>query len=260
MKKWLLGLSLIFLSVFLQAQPYVDGGKTRHRFAQMTLGTDYRVYPFVKQSFMENRLIIGGTHFWGHADFYLSIPVNTIAGWGFSNGLETGAKLYPWRIESGKVRPYLGFGWLYSYYQQGEGAQLQWSRVPLQAGMTLSKGKHLLELGAHYFPGKSPLYYFERDRVDWVSIPSWSVNIGYRFMFETTLSAERSWQNGMVQRYEQMLSEKGKLDGLSLAVGMSSAFYTRESEYNEQVQPWLGQHKATQVFPEFGLGYYWHKP
>ena len=72
-------------------QPYVTGGNTRHRFAQTTIGIDYRIYlnyasesstfnssgaieKFKLKNQDEVRLIIGGTHFWGHSDFYVVDP------------------------------------------------------------------------------------------------------------------------------------------------------------------------------------------
>lgn len=42
-------------------------------------------------------------------------------------------------------------------------------------------------------------------------------------------------------------------------MGPSSAFFTNKSDYNITVKPFLGQHTATKVFLEFGLGYYHQK-
>lgn len=63
-----------------KAQPYIEGGKTRHRFAQLNVGIDQRYFNnshtqtvlFNTNGLIENaklqdvyetRLIIGGTHF-----------------------------------------------------------------------------------------------------------------------------------------------------------------------------------------------------
>lgn len=91
------GLVVFFfcLGSFVHGQPYVDGGKTRHRFAQMTLGADFLflrsggrgeyineslsdVNEFVFPASLRPRLSIGGTHFWGHGDCYISFPLGDI--------------------------------------------------------------------------------------------------------------------------------------------------------------------------------------
>jgi hypothetical protein len=85
-------LTALLLGLALQtfAQPYIEGGNTRHRFAQMYVGADVRTTAFAQgitwgqatdQSTWQQtdfspatdlRLKIGGTHFWGHADFAIA--------------------------------------------------------------------------------------------------------------------------------------------------------------------------------------------
>jgi len=43
----------------------------------------------------ETRLIIGETHFWGHAHFYIAFPVTSFGKTGFTTGAETGSKILP---------------------------------------------------------------------------------------------------------------------------------------------------------------------
>lgn len=139
MKTYLSFLIFIGLHLFSHAQVYVDGGKTRHRFAQLNFGLDYRFFTnsstrafqvsnsnnleqFKMNNLHETRLIIGGTHFWGHADFFIAIPVAYFGASKFKTHVETGAKIFPWRIEKKKIRPYFGVSWLPSSYQQNQGA------------------------------------------------------------------------------------------------------------------------------------------
>ncbi len=57
------------------------------------------------------RFVIGGTHFWGHADSYMVILllnrpyVDQKQEIKFSNGVETIFKYYTWRITNRKLRP-----------------------------------------------------------------------------------------------------------------------------------------------------------
>ena len=74
---------------FSFAQSFVEK-QTRHRFAQNNVGVDFQTSvggnTFVVNSnggfdkldlgsTTRARIIIGGLHFWGHADFYIAIPV-----------------------------------------------------------------------------------------------------------------------------------------------------------------------------------------
>ncbi|MEZ4930891.1 MAG: hypothetical protein R2788_02010, partial [Saprospiraceae bacterium] len=97
------------------------------RFAWTTFGgdmlaltggnVDYLVSEAVKNTDFGNtyipRLSIGGIHFWGHADFYVTFPLSFLAvtdkpaafeKMKYLHGIETGAKVYPWAIGPGKLR------------------------------------------------------------------------------------------------------------------------------------------------------------
>lgn len=71
------------------AQVYIEK-QTRHRFAQLNLGFDgqasaggstFILNPpqyadeLLFDPLFTPRFLIGGIHFWGHADFYLAIPL-----------------------------------------------------------------------------------------------------------------------------------------------------------------------------------------
>lgn len=78
-------------------------------------------------------------------------------------------------------------------------------------------------------------------------------------MLETTLSAEKSFLSGRSKYLSDSLGKRGELNGLTFAVGPSSAFYTRAASHNQN-RPWLGKHYNSSVFTEFSLGYYLHMP
>ena len=87
-------LGLVFLTSQMQAQLFVEK-QSRHRFAQLTFGLDYQssiggqtrflnaqnqIASFDLGQTQKARLLIGGTHFWGHADIYLAIPLGNPRG------------------------------------------------------------------------------------------------------------------------------------------------------------------------------------
>jgi hypothetical protein len=194
-------ISIIFLLIYILksivfvAQPYVEGGKTRNRFAQINFGLDQRLFfgkgsmsalinplgqleEFKLNNQLETRLIIGGTHFWGHADFYIAIPVLSLGKSGFTTGLETGGKYFPWRIEKNKLRPYLGMALLPTRFQQGNGADLIRFKYPLTVGTVYLYKNNLFELGFGYHYNNANEYFINEFKSYQVKTQAFSVSLG----------------------------------------------------------------------------------
>lgn len=274
MKKICFILWFTVCSLQLIAQPYTQK-QTRHRFAQLLIGADYRFMPgiYTQTTYLnaenqpqattlnnqhEARLLIGATHFWGHADLYVAFPVKN---WSkgntdFSTGIETGAKYYPWRIEHNKIRPYAGVSLNTSSFKQNGGPTQTKVQFPLLAGLTFSRDRHLLELGFAFNYNNKAIYYVSRNDFTRIkTYPLW-ISFGYKFMLDATIGDEKEWLDGTTKERTKELVREGKLSGFSLAVGPSSTWFTRTSEYNNEQRPYLGNHKIEGGFFEFGAGYY----
>ncbi len=107
-------LSIVISSVSTQVYN-PSWGKKRHRFAQMELGITQTMTPNAGKTQViaadgsvrdyqfgtanTSAFYIGATHFWGHADFAVSIPLYK-NGNGMKYGAELLAKYYPICIES----------------------------------------------------------------------------------------------------------------------------------------------------------------
>lgn len=286
-----LRLSLLTTILFLfgqmaLAQVYLDGGNTRHRFAQMTVGAEMLYVPeggsaqFLQDGELQMtdfpariqpRLSIGGTHFWGHAEFYVAFDlpnlVDTEVAPGTdiftSTGVETAFKYYPWRLEKGKVRPFVGSGMAVPGVRISQGDQrgryANQTIVPITAGLTYQTGKLLWEVGGRYRTGSNTDYFLSRTQSTTLEPSRWSAFAGVRFQFETTLSAEAPYQDGRTDAIVEKLGEMGKLSGFSVAVGPSSSFNImgKKGTYNEGEREFLGSQPGSGVFVEFGLGYYY---
>lgn len=288
MKKLLVSGVLIFFTsfTFVNAQVYAEK-QTRHRFAQMTLGVDYQTGFGGKTQFLnasnqlENlafpntgspRILIGGTHFWGHADFQISIPAasKTIE---IQNqeitaisGVETSFKYFPWRIEHNKLRPYIGTAITPYYYEQdntdlefGDGPERERTAVPLITGITLNNKSHLIELGLAWDYRNMQDYYISISQLGRVNTPPLYAHLSYRFMFDTTIGAETDWESGRTERVTKKLGDAGKLNGFFLGVGISSAWWLGKSSYNTNNRLYIPKYN-TAVMPDFTVGYYLHNP
>lgn len=282
----MLGICLIGVPCDLSAQVYLEK-QSRHRFAQLNFGIGYQssfggssnyLDAFgVEQAFdLPNihgaKLYIGGTHFWGHADIYVSFPLFStfpeVADQDvfFTTGAETVFKYYPWRIQSNKLRPFVGVALIDFFYQQnntlqefGEGMEYTQTRFPLMTGFTFNKGPHLLELGLTYFYDNEKSYYISRTATTNLRTPPFFANISYRYLLDTTLSAEETWESGRSKKVTEFLAKDGKLNNFFFGVGGSSAWWWGNSTYNDENRPFIERY-STSILPEFSLGYYWHKP
>lgn len=274
----LTGVLILFFCIVVPvlAQPYLEGGKTRHRFAQLNLGTDVSFlsrhgtyhYPeandgnFLPQkmkSLIQNRLVIGGTHFWGKADFYIAIP---FAGWkneDYCAGVETGGKYFFRQIETRKISPFVGASMVYHRYQMGRGVNRERIKFPVQAGMVYTRGRLMAEMGVSYFLKNKLNYYYDTHKQLSIRTPTLGLNLGLKWMLETTGSAEKNWQSSKTKLLTDTLAQLKKLNGLTLAAGPSSAFFTAKSQRNQMLRPFLYQHQTTNLFIDIGLGYYYHR-
>lgn len=285
-KRFLVIILFILFSNFTIAQVYVEK-QTRHRFAQLTLGVDYQtnfggetkyldlngdIQALSFESLHKPRFLIGGTHFWGHADFYIAIPLinpsldkdrQEIE---YSSGVETVFKYYPWRIENNKLRPYIGIGFTpFDYEQQnkniefGDGPELKHTSIPLYTGLTFNNKNHLFEFGVMWNYDNKKMYPISRMDVIEITTPPIYATVSYRYMLETTLSAEKSWESGQTAKITEKLAESNRLNGFHIGIGMSSAFWIKESSYNTSERPYIEKY-STSLMPDFTLGYYLHNP
>ena len=266
----------ISFSLHSKAQPYVEGGKTRHRFAQLNVGFDFRTFSasgthsglintlgvlesYKLKEHSQFRFIIGGTHFWGQVDFYISVPIFSLQKSEFNTGVETGAKYFPWRLEHNKIRPYLGVSLLSTQFKQDDGATALRFKYPVLAGLNYCRKNQLVELGCGFILNNSENYFVSTTSSMKIRTNQFWFSLGYKLMFETSLSAERDWQSGRTKWLTDTLSSLNKLDGFVFSTGFSSVFFLESSEHNTFSLPFIDNHKST-VFPEFGIGYYFHKP
>lgn len=270
----LLALFILTQSVF--AQLYVDGGKTRHRFAQMHVGLDVKTFPFQGQSQSQDangqwtessftgpseaKILMGGTHFWGHADFYIGFPVLRMGNNQFSTGVETAARIYPWVIRKNKIRPFVGFGHLPMRFKQDDGANAVRQKLYLTAGFSYQKGNHLIDLNAGYITRPSLEYYYSTNYKATTQLPSAWIGLGYRYLFDTTVSAEDNWQSGKTKVITDTLASRKRLNGFTVSAGPSVGFHLNRSDRMKTEFAYLDRPGTSGVFADVGFGYYWHKP
>ena len=234
--------ALLCAVVFTWAQEPVQD---RFGFAEMYVGVDARLLAAQLEdtassaqepwSSVTPRIWIGGMHFWGHADFYVAfgLPLSVTSG-GPSTGasltqsVETGARVYPWALRRGSVRPWLGVGWAPLGYRQadvalGTGPWAEQHGLHLSGGVTGRWGPHQIELGVGWIPSQVT-YPVDLTRTERLDLSPITASIAYKFAFDTTAGARPHVASGGVAAREADLQERKLLSGLSVAAGVSSAF------------------------------------
>lgn len=184
----------------------------------------------------------------------------------YSTSVETGARVYPTQIRQGKVAPYVGVSFNNNYFRQRfrdsdeAGPAMQRKIIPIHAGLVYNHKALLFEAGLSYFGKGDDDYYVSRTQAATFERPQLGLNLGMKWFFDTTLGAERAWENGKSAQLADEMNAKRALNGLSFLIGPSSAFTTAKSSYNQQERPWLEDHTGSGVFLELGVGYYLAKP
>jgi len=280
----LLIFSLLLITQIGYAQVYVEK-QTRHRFAQLTLGLDFQSSFGGSSKFVDAsgktstlnlnnnyspRFLIGGTHFWGHADFYIAIPLTTPSTVKESQeilafrGVETVLKYYPFRIEHHKLGPYIGTSIAPFYFESKNnnfeypsGPELNHTSFPLLGGITFNSKNHLIELGIAWNYDHRQNYYISPALAETIETPSIYTSLSYKYMLDTSIGAEKDWESGRTHEVTKILSERGDLNGFYVGAGISTAFWLRKSDYNTELRPFIEKYN-TSLMPDFTLGYYVH--
>ena len=276
MIKFNLLIIIILCSVSLEAQDWTK----RHQFAKSYFGVSQyivnnlstgnyindngEIQTFNKNGFITPSINIGATHFWGHADFYVSISTTDIK---FGNdvvenshrlGTFTGLRVYPLASKINTIRPYFGYKFSPFRYkqknilnQESKLTQVK-SVVDFGLGIQLPNFYFTLEYGRVINPS------FETDLSRSVkqrdNFPANIFQIGLNYSIETTQPASRE-----ENKQANNLFSKTNDSGLFFALGPSSAFPQLSSEYVTELYPFLDDKSFPTIFPDFSVGYHFTK-
>jgi hypothetical protein len=278
---------LLFNNNLFDGNKKVNSKKSKYQFAQFLFGLSMQYTPANgKSTLLQNngtvdyaiggfytpRLMIGGTHFYGHADFCINFPLgnygkkNNTIDYAFEDFDIITAKYYPWAIQQHKLRPFIGSAFnITSFKQTGTGTYSNyWSgtdfrlNFPINIGLSYKKGKNLLLLDAKINTQTKRQIFADRTATVGYQMPSSTISLTVLKMLETTAPMfEKLYNNGSLdKKYE---ATKKQLNAFSFGVGLSSSFYTNSSNYNIAKRPYLNNTVSAILFPEFALGYYLDK-
>ena len=263
----------LFCSVFINAQDWTK----RHQFAKTYFGVsqyivsdlspgnyineDGIVQSFTKNGFISPSINIGATHFWGHADFYVSISTTDLK---FGNdelensyrlGTFTGLRVYPLASKINSIRPYIGYKFSPFRYKQKNILDQESKYTQVKSVLDLGLGVQFpnfyltLEYGRVINPSFDT--YISRSLRSRDNFPSNIFQLGLNYTIETTKPASKE-----ENKEANKLFSKTNQSGLFFSVGPSSAFPQVSSEYVTELYPFLDDKSFPTIFPDFSVGYH----
>lgn len=223
------------------------------------------------------RLTIGGVHFWGHADFYVTFPLpvrvsdepGVFSAMRYRHGIETGVRVYPFRLQPGRVSPYIGTGFrLLSYGHQTAGSsylhgfpEVQRMLVPIQAGLTYTTAKYLFTAGVHYQTTRELPYAMSPTSFGKTSFSPVSVNIGVVRYVDTDRELASARAADQLNIKHELLRRNRRLSAWYAGLGPSAAMPRPlgRSSYIQRYRPYLRGESMGSFMPDLAAGRYFHK-
>ena len=222
------------------------------------------------------RVLLGGTHFWGHADFYVAIPVATLnrvatadlQKVAYTQGVETGFRVFPWAMETGKIRPFVGMSFKgMSFAQVTDDPDKNYRSVPYvakmlfpyQAGLTYSGKQFLVQAGIHYQRKTDYRYPLSRTEYGDLKLSPWSFNLGMSYLINTNGGLGSARGARVVKSRMGKLAATNRLDTWYVGIGPSGTFEISKSEYVKDKHPYLQQSSPGTLVADIAAGRYFHK-
>ncbi|NOG56557.1 MAG: hypothetical protein HND54_02355 [Bacteroidetes bacterium] len=206
------------------------------------------------------RILIGGTHFWGHADFYISIPLSTIKINGnknlsSTNGVFTGFRVLPWKLKDKGFRPYFGAGFNSKKIELNNGPTYTNWQWYYEWGLNFRHKNRIVGLEMRYFSKNLYNAAIARTEKESLSVSPYSFSISYKQVIDFTAgySTERSKKH-MKAVYEKAKEEKA-LSAFSFGLGLTALIPLKNTELASQ-KPFFNDEIEGSVNIDLGIAYY----
>lgn len=284
-----LSVSLRAQSDSLYTQAYLEKSS---RFAWLTYGGDLNYLTGGRTTWLEEditqdvefsgmltpRLTVGGIHFWGHVDFYVTLPLSfltlqrtppqftelTVA-----QGVETGLRLYPLKLQPGRVSPFVGASFRRIRFAQESPASYSSDNgvpsygrfiYPIQFGATYTtKQWHFMASGCYNYQNEFN-YYLSPNFIGDVRLHPVSYNLGVLRYLDLDRHLRTPRAAARVNRAYARLDEGRALDAWFVGLGPSSALQLEKSPYLRTQFPFFYDNYSVAILPDLSLGRYFHRP
>ena len=287
MKVGLLHLFLLFLNTLL-AQNDASEGNKRLNFAKTYVEIGSNIYPsfnghisnsngeiidFKNPTSASPVLNIGGYHFWGHGDFYISIPLaslpfkktNTLKT-EISESVVTGLRFLPWAFKSNQLTPFMGGTWVVSNFKQSQNGSknpiFEQNALRFDAGFLYGTSTWQIRVGLNYYPKNKSYYPVNETHFQTIETPPFSANLGFIYAFETTSKGVNQAEMNRLNSFNDFsnpIEKQSPKGDWFFGIGPSSAFILTKSSYNQQKHPYFNPKSISKTYFDFTLGYHFNQ-
>jgi hypothetical protein len=239
--------------------------------------------PVGRQSYGELALHIGALHFFNHADLYVSIPLAMVARsidaqreLSLSHMAVVGAKVFPWALLPGSVRPYLAAAAMFRTVHIEGGSDAASSPggrtdvvLPLGLGVAWRSPWHFIvdaqvqyvQDSASMASGVSARPLTEpRETYDlrWLDLSGMRVVVGVAVDYHVSGASAPGFNERVAQQMQRRI-DNGSMSTFYVAAGPSAQIVKASSSYFDERRPYLQGRYSVGPFPHLNVGYY-HYP
>lgn len=223
------------------------------------------------------RLTIGGIHFWGHADFYVTFPLNFVSlgqipsefeTLRVNQGIETGARIYPLKLQPGRLSPFAGVSFNTMSFQQENKAsdfsagtpKLQKVLAPLEFGITYTTDKYHISASAYYNVVNEFDYFVSSTQQANIQIDPVSFSLKFFRYWDTDKSMRKPTVVRQLNKMHDILDEEGLLSAWYWGIGPSAGIQMSRSSFLENNFPFLADQRIGGFMPDVSFGRFFAQP
>lgn len=286
----LCGLFFVIFSAASQDSTYtVSYLKRSSSFAWTTLGFDVLSLAGGSTEVLENgikkpvsftnsvvpRVTIGGVHFWGHADFYVTFPLpfsirNTpseFSSLAYTQRVETGTRLYPFKLKQNRLSPFVGISRrLLSFTQAQQESDFETTPTyqkmisPVQVGLTYTTSRYLVTASAYIQKKQAATYFITPVETAMVKFNPVSLNLAFLWYWDTDKNASNKKEVEQYNRKYEVLRKENRLSAWYWGIGPSTALQMDKSAFIEANYPYLKDDYLSGFMPDITFGRFFDNP
>lgn len=287
-RKLFLLLHLFLCVTSASAQEYFSEGKNRLNFAKTYFEVGGQYSPKFASKRLDGNTVssiqnsaslmpylnIGGIHFWGHADFYISIPLgqinlqkNNSSDFLLNQSVITGARFLPLTYKDNRIRPYIGANWAVVNFKQKSAPDntqplFQHNKLLFDAGLIYGKGSWLVRAGMNYNYTNKWQYPLAQTNFQEIKTPKFSGNVSIVYAIETTRSKKMESVNERLNQYDNVTKptkDALKFGDYFIGVGFATSFMLSNSEYNNNTHPYFNKKGISRTYLDASIGYHFNR-
>ncbi len=248
---------------------YLSGGSTQ----QLINGTKQTT---TFGSTLMPRITIGGIHFWGHTDFYVTFPLSFLTIQDIPNGLdeidvyqgvETGMRVYPIKLQPKKVSPFLGVSFRRIRFSQESEESTSSNGAPsfgrfihpIQFGLTYTTDQWHLTASGYYNHQNEFNYYISPTEIADVKLNPVSFNLSLLRYVDSDRHMRTKRAVRRTNEDYRVLKDRNLLSTWFYGIGPSSALQMSKSSFLRENYPYFYDDYAASILPDLSFGRYFDK-